>query len=140
MTHSIRLSTFGVASVAALLAFAPVANAIDVTVSGNVDRMIRTVDNGGGKGVDAPAGPPGGSDVQFLDNGSNQSRIRLTGREDLDGGSSSFGTGAGGPFAIGFDTELRIADTSACYNVKDRQRGFIVSGSNARQHSRMGPR
>jgi predicted porin len=101
------------AAAAALLVLSPVASALDVEVSGHVDRMIRAADNGGTQSGQ-------GSDIQHLDNGSDQSRIRMTGRQDVDGGASSSGSGVGGPYAVGFDVELRFFDSSVFYDVKDQ--------------------
>jgi predicted porin len=113
MTHSASLKGIGLTAVAAaLLAVSSVASALDVELSGHVDRMIRAADNGGKLNGQ-------GSDIQHLDNGSDQSRVRLTGRQDVDGGTSSSGSGIGGPYAVGFDLEMRFFDSSAFYDVKD---------------------
>jgi predicted porin len=113
MNYSTPLKGIGLTAVAAaLLAVSPVASALDVELSGHVDRMIRAADNGGNDNGQ-------GSDIQHLDNGSDQSRVRLTGRQDVDGGTSSSGSGIGGPYAVGFDLEMRFFDSSVFYDVKD---------------------
>ena len=105
MTYSITRKGIGLsAAIAGLLAFAPVASAVEVEMSGHVDRMVRAADNngtGGGAGV-----PRGGSDVQHLDNGSDQSRLQVTGLQEMNGGIG------------GVDVEMRIGDTSECYDIK----------------------
>ncbi len=104
MTHSIPVKGIGLSSmIAMLLAFAPAANAFDVEISGHLDRMIRGADN------DATGNGGQGSDVQHLDNGSDQSRLRLTGSQNADAVNGG----------VAFDLELRISDTSECYDIKD---------------------
>ena len=103
MINSTPMKGLGLsAAAAALLVLSPVASALDVEVSGHVDRMIRAADNGGNLTGQ-------GSDIQHLDNGSDQSRVRMTGRQDVDGGASSSGSGVGGSPGADFNTALNIA-------------------------------
>ena len=105
MTYSITRKGIGLsAAIAGLLAVAPVASAIEVDLSGHVDRMIRAADNdgdGGGAGI-----PRGGSDVQHLDNGADQSRLDIIGTQEMNDGEA------------GVEVEMRIGDTSECYDIK----------------------
>jgi hypothetical protein len=112
MTYSITRKGIGLsAAIAGLLAFAPVASAIEVDLTGHVDRMVRAADNDGNSNADGSNGA--GSDIQHLDNGADQSRLQLLGIQEMDSGEA------------GVDIEMRIDDTSECYDIKD---GFGSGG------------
>jgi predicted porin len=112
MTYSITRKGIGLsAAIVGLLAVAPVASAVEVELSGHVDRMVRAADNNG-------TGANGGSDIQHLDNGSDQSRLQVIGTQEMSGGVG------------GVDVEMRIGDTSECYDIKDDIPGAPSAGIN----------
>jgi hypothetical protein len=110
MKYSIPSKGIGLtAAIAGLLAFAPVASAIEVDLTGHVDRMVRAADN---DGVSDPQGNNNaGSDIQHLDNGADQSRLQLLGLQEMNDGEA------------GVDIEMRISDTSECYDIKQKTAG-----------------
>jgi predicted porin len=118
MNYSMTRKGIGLSAViAGLLAVAPVASAIEVDMSGHVDRMIRAADNdgsGGGSGI-----PRGGSDWQHLDNGADQSRLDIIGTQEMNDGEA------------GVEVEMRIGDTSECYDIKQdvANQGSAIGGN-----------
>ena len=106
MQYSLRktIIRFGV-GFAGLLILAPGANALELDISGHADRMVRAADN------NASGDALAGSDIQHLDNGADQSRFRMQGSQETGNGIA------------GVDLEMRIGDTSECYNIKTKTAG-----------------
>jgi hypothetical protein len=104
MTYSISRKGIGLsAAIVGMFAIAPAANAVELEMSGHADRMVRAADNNG-----SGTNPAQGSDIQHLDNGADQSRLRMLGSQEFNNGYA------------GVDLEMRIGDTSECYDIKQK--------------------
>jgi hypothetical protein len=119
MIYSIPGTGIGLsAAILGMLAIAPAASAIEVDLSGHVDRMIRAADNDG-TGVAPDGVPRGGSDLQHLDTGADLSRLDIIGTQEMNDG------------VAGVEVEMRIGDTSECYDIKQdvAGQGSALSGN-----------